>query len=247
MSQQIPDAPKLGTRRIKLYTKKGDNGKTYLFDGNRHSKSEPVFSVLGDLDELNCAIGMLIAQWGVHYSVPVDKQFFRKIQRRIINISSLVATPGPKGEKLVKITDEDIEKLEQEIDRCHSLAPKLTQFILPCSSSCDYDHSSIPGMNHIMLSEASLASAQAHVCRALTRRAERNVLGLWNQTRVEGHPNPNEVSIGVSIGFIKPISRSEKERNTLIYLNRLSDFFFAYSRAVVAHFKYLGLREVTME
>lgn len=198
-------------KRIKLYTKKGDKGQTSLFTGARCNKADPVFSTLGDLDELNCAIGVLIAHWGFYYSFVINKSFLRKIQYHLINISSIVATPGPKGDKLRRTTEEDITEIEKKIDWCQKKAPKLTQFILPGPQSV-YQLSFIgcctENSNLFKANQVSLVSAQAHVCRALARRAERSVLGVWDD------------------------AKQNQETNTLIYLNRLSDFFFAYSRAV---------------
>ena len=245
--QKTPDAPKLKTRRIKLYTKKGDRGQTSLNDGNRCNKTEWIFTALGDLDELNCHIGVLIAHWSIHYSAPapIHHPVFRKIQSNLINISSVVATPGPKSDGLTRISEKDISEIEEKIDLCQKLAPPLKQFILPGPKLWSVDHQSVPSHEHYMASIGSRVSAQAHVCKAIARRAERSVLGLWDYTMVEGNPDgvrPRKEHIG----FIDPVPRSDKERNTLIYLNRLSDFFFAYSRAVVKYFDYLDLMEISM-
>ena len=244
--QKAPGAPKLGTRRIeaarriKLYTKTGDEGKTSLYNGTRCNKAEPIFSTLGDLDELNCAIGMLITYIQVYNISAIEENFFRKIQYHIINISSVIATPGKKNARLTRITEEDIAEIERKIDLSQQNAPPLKQFILP-GAQISKNHLSYTAYGDRVKEpekiQSSLVTAQAHMCRAIARRAERNVLGLWKDVKVRINP------AGKAHYWI---SKADVERTTLIYLNRLSDFFFAYSRTMI-QFRNGGLWEITME
>jgi cob(I)alamin adenosyltransferase len=241
----------------KLYTKKGDKGQTSLYDGSKHSKTEPIFSTLGDIDELNSAIGLLIAFWGNVSSIYINKSFLRKIQYHLINISSVIATPGKKKNKLTRITEEDISELEKHIDYCQSKCPPLKQFILPgpqLPSRLTISEEQIQSQYH------ACVSAQAHVCRAITRRVERRILNLWeNLVRMENVPltedeqkriDEDDSRTGNKTIFCdnyKAVPVCDCERNTLIYLNRLSDFFFAYSRVMVNPQAYHRLEEITME
>ena len=180
----------MAARRIKLYTKTGDKGKTSLYDGSRTGKDELIFDVLGNLDELNCNIGML---WCYECKI-----FFRIIQYNLTNIASNIATPK-KNKNLVEISDGDIKTIEQKIDNLQQRAPILKEFVLP-------------GINK--------SNSQAHICRTLTRRLERSLYKLWNGKEISG-----------------------QEKNILIYINRLSDYFFACA-LVLSNSKEVKISEI---
>lgn len=168
---------------MKIYTKKGDDGSTSLFGGDNVSKDHIRVDAYGTIDELNSFLGLLIDQLE-------DKSiiaFNQKIQHILFNVGSVIATVDERFlEKLPKILNADIEKLEQEIDAMEATLPAMTNFVLPSG--------------HIQVS-------MAHVCRTVCRRAERCLVKL---SRVE------EVNDQVKI--------------SIIFLNRLSDYFFVLSR-----------------
>ena len=177
----------------KLYTKTGDNGTTSLYDGSRLKKNNIHFSVLGDLDELGSNIGLLCAkindenlnsciEFDFAYSLKIDK--LREIQVKLLDIGSNIAViDKKKKEKVPKLTEYDVEILEQWIDECEQKNTKLTEFLLTGVGQSD---------------------SQSNVCRSVSRRVER---GMWNLN--------DEVEVDESI---------------LKYMNRLSDFFFAFAR-----------------
>jgi cob(I)alamin adenosyltransferase len=166
----------------KLYTKTGDKGTTNLYDMRRVSKTNPVFEALGDIDELSAHIGMLYVK--IKGSHPHDT-FLRKIQSKLLDVGSSIATVQ-RRDNIVDISEEDVFAVENAIDDCESRNTPLREFILPGV----YTEDSI-----------------AHVCRAVSRRAERS---LW---RVREEYNQFYTSDYL-----------------FIYMNRLSDYFFALSR-----------------
>lgn len=160
----------------KIYTKKGDKGKTSLYDGSRVYKCDKRICVLGTFDELIAHIGELVVLVDEN-----DRLQLQKIQVILSDISSIIATPkGNKSLPMNTVDEKYISELERGIDRFMSETPPLKDFVLP---------------------GATISNAKAHVCRAVTRRLEREII---ESELVEG-------------SIIK-------------YVNRLSDYFFAYSR-----------------
>lgn len=164
---------------MKLYTKTGDKGITSLYDGTRLPKDDPVFESLGNLDEINAQLGMIKAFWkeeAIRLPIQVYSALFYRdkpsivphdytgpplyfewfnmsnkltcIQRNIMNICSVIATNGTLNELL-------IDEIEKDIDRLDSLVPELKNFIIPSGNKL---------------------CSSIHVCRAITRRAERSCL-----------------------------------------------------------------------
>ena len=162
---------------MKIYTKTGDSGETGLYDGTRVFKNEQIFDVLGSLDELSAHIGMLI-----FHTHKTSISFLRNIQQNLLYIGSIIATPNPKeGQKLPVISDEHTLDIEKYIDELTLSLKPLNQFILQGGNS--------------------MSESQAHICRTVTRRTERELLKYGN----------------VNEHIIK-------------YMNRLSDLFFTIAR-----------------
>lgn len=180
---------------MKIYTKTGDQGETGLYDGTRAPKSDLVFDVLGALDELSAHIGLLIfhlrkqnpkgdfdnvRNFFDNYKEVI--KYLREIQQTLLNIGSIIATPNPKeGQKLPVIVYDQVEKIEKEIDTMTQELEPLTVFILQGGNTA--------------------LDSQAHVCRTVTRRAEREI-----------------------------IKYSNIDENIIKYMNRLSDYFFTFAR-----------------
>ena len=164
---------------MKIYTKTGDGGVTGLYDGTRVQKAEQIFDVLGSLDELGSHIGLFLANFPANFPGEEEK-FLVNIQRTLLNIGSIIATPSGNKD-LPNITEQNIEEIEHEIDRIDIFLKPLTVFL-------------------IMAGE-SILSAQAHVCRTVCRRVERELEKYGNVDRL--------------------ITR---------YINRLSDYFFTLAR-----------------
>ncbi|MDD4778168.1 MAG: cob(I)yrinic acid a,c-diamide adenosyltransferase [Fermentimonas sp.] len=164
-----------------IYTKTGDKGTTGLVGGTRVSKTHIRLEAYGTVDELNSHIGWL----NCIIEEPEHREFLRYIQHKLFTIGSYLATETeskqPKEASI--LTGKDIERLEKQIDLLDSKLPPLRRFVLP-------------GGNE--------AASRAHICRTITRRAERNVYVV-----AESYPVAEEV---------------------LIFLNRLSDYFFLLAR-----------------
>ncbi len=173
---------------MKLYTKTGDDGGTSLFDGSRVRKDHVRVASYGDVDELNSQIGVIRAI--VAESADAPKAVaemagqLRRIQSDLFALGAELATPPASGKTVgAAVTAEDIARLEGLIDAACAAVPPLKTFVLPAGSR---------------------VAAQLHVCRTVSRRAERNVVHLAG---IE------------AVGEL-----------VIIYLNRLSDLFFAWSR-----------------
>ncbi|WP_296203156.1 cob(I)yrinic acid a,c-diamide adenosyltransferase [Psychrobacter sp. UBA3962] len=147
----------MGNRLTKIYTRTGDDGTTGMADGSRVSKADAIFVVMGDVDELNAHIGMILAQIA---ALEADKaQRFTAIsdslstvQHLLFNIGGELAMPEYKG-----ITESHISWLESEIDTFNQDLPALKDFILPAGSRL---------------------VSQVHIARTVCRRAERQAVNL---------------------------------------------------------------------
>ncbi|MCX7697584.1 MAG: cob(I)yrinic acid a,c-diamide adenosyltransferase [Bacteroidales bacterium] len=167
-------------KKFKIYTKKGDFGKTSLIGMTDCNKSHPRVEAYGTLDELASFVGLL------HDSIHFDdiKQKLLDILDDIFTLESHIATyPTANPQHLPSFESSRTQKLEEWIDKIEEELPELNSFILP--------------IGHMVVS-------LSHVCRAISRRAERKLVAIHE---LEG---------------INPIYLS--------YMNRLSDFFFVLAR-----------------
>jgi len=171
---------------MKIYTKTGDNGTTSLYGGERVSKHDIRVEAYGTVDELNSNLGML-------RDIINDKEIessIIEIQKVLFKIGGLLATNPTKKlnsakTKRLEIIDSDIKFLESQIDLMSLSLNKMTHFI-------------IPGGNEIV--------SYCHICRSISRRAERRVTQL------------NDLQL--------------VKKNIIPYMNRLSDYLFTVSRKV---------------
>lgn len=173
----------------KIYTRTGDKGTTSLFSGQRVPKDHHFIEALGSVDEGNSAIGQAIS------FLPKEKKFksiveqLETIQHALFDLGAAIATPRSchQEKKLEKtrFDTEAINFLEKWIDEMEGQLPSLNTFILPGGHP---------------------AGAALHLSRSIIRRAERNVIPLFEQADVS-----------------QPV---------LVYLNRLSDYLFILSRYV---------------
>jgi cob(I)alamin adenosyltransferase len=137
----------------RIYTKTGDYGTTGLVGGKRVSKDSPYTEAGGSLDELNALIGV-VRSFGL--PEPVD-QSLQCVQSDLFLIGAELATPEGAGPRVRGIGDEEILRMENEIDSIESSLEPLKQFILPGGST---------------------AGAFLHLVRAVARRAERHCVAL---------------------------------------------------------------------
>jgi cob(I)alamin adenosyltransferase len=144
----------MGHRLSKITTRTGDKGETGLGDGSRVPKDHPRVAAMGDVDELNSALGVLLAE-----ELPQElRAAFSQVQQDLLDLGGELSIPGHallKSER-VRSLDEHLEAWNKE------LAP-LKEFILPGGSR---------------------AAAAAHVARTVCRRAERSVVALGRKDKV---------------------------------------------------------------
>ncbi len=133
----------------KIYTRGGDGGETSLTDGTRAKKYVPRIEAYGTIDESNAAIGLA----RLHADGENDEMLAR-IQNDLFDLGADVSLPtGTKYEEnALRITEEQVDRLETEIDQMNEDIGPLTSFVLPGGSEL---------------------SAHLHLGRAVVRRAER--------------------------------------------------------------------------
>lgn len=148
-------------RRIKVYTRTGDKGKSSLYNGKRKHKSDDIFAALGDTDELNACLGVAREHCTADVVGKDLPARLVEIQSRLLDIGSTIATPmdtsTPEQLERVAFSDGHVDFLEQWIDDMDAHLPPLRNFVLP---------------------SGGLASSHLHVARAVCRRAERAVAQL---------------------------------------------------------------------
>ena len=146
---------------FKIYTKGGDKGETSLLGGTRVAKSHERVEAYGNLDELNCFIGLIRDQEiDAHY-----RAVLIRIQENLFVAEAMIAKdPETVTRNLPSLSEEDIVVLEKEIDAMNEQLPPLTNFILPGG--------------HPVVSFC-------HVARTVCRRAERSLIRLDQISSVE--------------------------------------------------------------
>jgi cob(I)alamin adenosyltransferase len=142
----------------KIYTRTGDTGETALFAGGRIRKDDPRLEVIGTIDELNAAMGLVRVELGRMEPPPVDlDEFAERTQHQLFNLGAEFAMPQPTQYSANLIQDADVARLEEAIDHWETALEPLREFILP--GGCP-------------------AAAQLHLARCVCRRAERLLVGL---------------------------------------------------------------------
>lgn len=169
----------MGNRLSKLYTKTGDKGETGLGDGSRVDKTDTRVWAMGDVDELNSIIGMLIEQC----EMETICECLRDIQHVLFNLGGELSIPGAE-----LVLEKNVLALETLIDNHNENLPALKEFILP---------------------GGSIVAGTCHLARAVCRRAERRVIALGKNEKINQH--------------------------ALVYLNRLSDLLFVFARILARH------------
>lgn len=138
----------MGYRLSKIYTRTGDAGTTGLGDGSRVGKDAPRIAALGDVDELNAVVGLLLCE-----DLPAEvRALLTGIQHDLFDLGGELSVPGGAFLK-----DTQPARLEQAIDRFNDELTPLKEFILPGGTR---------------------AAALTHHARTVCRRAERAVVAL---------------------------------------------------------------------
>ena len=172
---------------IKIYTKTGDKGQTSLIGGTRLPKHHIRIEAYGTVDELNSFIGLV-------RDTISEKELFDlliEIQDRLFTMGSLLAADPEKNKmQLPQLNESDVVLLEKAIDKMNETLAEMKSFVLPGG------HPTV---------------SYCHIARCVCRRAERAVLKLAENEKVD----------------------------ELIYkyLNRLSDYLFVLSRKLTQDFK----------
>jgi len=139
----------MGNRLTKIYTRTGDDGTTGLGDGSRTGKDSLRVTAYGTVDELNSAIGMVVATDGVDADV---REVLLQLQHELFDLGGELCIPG-----MAMIQAADIDRLEAVLDDFNADLPALKDFILP---------------------GGGMAAASCHLARTICRRAERETVAL---------------------------------------------------------------------
>lgn len=166
----------MGNRLTQIATRTGDDGSTGLGDNTRVSKNSARPHAMGDVDELNSHIGLLLCE-----ALPDDvRAVLVDVQHQLFNLGGEISVPGYE-----MLKDDALLRLDEALALYNEQLPRLLEFILPAGTR---------------------AASQAHVCRTVARRAERNVVALQEVETMRAAPRQ--------------------------YLNRLSDLLFVLSRVL---------------
>ena len=148
----------MGNRLSQIATRTGDDGTTGLGDGARVPKSSPRVHAMGDVDELNSHLGLLLCE-----DIPADiRGLLIDIQHQLFNLGGELSIPGYQ---LLK--EEAVIQLDEALAHYNETLPRLQEFILPAGNR---------------------AASQAHVCRTVARRAERLVVELAQTETIHAAP-----------------------------------------------------------
>ena len=148
----------MGNRLSQIATRTGDNGTTGLGDNTRVSKNSLRVHAMGDVDELNSHIGVLLCE----DMPPGVRTLLVEIQHQLFNLGGELSIPGYE---LLK--PEAVLALDEALAEHNEHLPRLQEFILPAGTR---------------------AAAQAHICRTVARRAERAVVALEGQEALKDTP-----------------------------------------------------------
>jgi cob(I)alamin adenosyltransferase len=139
----MPRDPNEPVRLTRIYTRGGDKGDTSLGDGSRVSKLDPRVAAMGDVDELNSLVGLVGG--------------LDRLQNELFDLGADLSVPYSPGDDRLRITDDAISRLEEELDEANASLPELKSFVLPGGSE---------------------RASRLFLARAVCRRAERTVLGV---------------------------------------------------------------------
>ena len=166
----------MGNRLTQIATRTGDNGTTGLGNNQRVSKNSLRVHAMGDVDELNSQIGLLLCE-----PMPEGvRALLVEVQHQLFNLGGELSIPG-----FELLKPEAVLALDEALAHYNTQLPKLEEFILPAGTR---------------------GAAQAHICRTVARRAEREVVALGNEEALNDTPRQ--------------------------YLNRLSDLMFVLARVL---------------
>lgn len=148
----------MANRLTQIATRTGDDGTTGLGDGQRVPKDHLRVQAMGDVDELNSQIGVLLAE-----PLPdAVRELLGVIQHELFNLGGELSMPG-----YALLKSDAVLRLDEALALHNAALPRLKEFILPAGTR---------------------SAAIAHVCRTVARRAERAVVALGAQESVNDAP-----------------------------------------------------------
>jgi cob(I)alamin adenosyltransferase len=130
-------------RLTRIYTRGGDRGETSLGDGSRIPKTDPRVAAMGDVDELNSLLG-----WAGG---------LERIQNELFDLGADLSVPDTEGDERLRVSQEMVDRIEEEIDAANAALEPLKSFVLPGGAE---------------------RAALLFFARAVCRRAERTVLAV---------------------------------------------------------------------
>jgi len=148
----------MANRLTQIATRTGDDGTTGLGDNTRVSKDSLRVHAMGDVDELNSSIGVLLCE-----ELPLGvRELLVEVQHQLFNLGGELSIPG-----FELLKTEAVAVLDAALQTHNATLPRLAEFILPAGSR---------------------AAALAHVCRTVARRAERAVVALEQSEKLNDSP-----------------------------------------------------------
>lgn len=155
---ELPREVDVGHRLTAISTRKGDGGETGLGDNSRVRKSAPRIHALGEVDELNSQLGVLLCE-----PLPDDvRRLLVQVQHDLFDLGGELSIPG-----FTLLKPAAVAELDAALAHYNAQLPPLKEFILPAGTR---------------------AASLAHVCRTVARRAERAVVALAEQGGVQAEP-----------------------------------------------------------
>lgn len=164
MDDKTFNEPRIALNRI--YTKRGDSGETSLVGGQRVPKDDPRIDAFGVVDELNAFIGLACVSCEASSEVRLHELAFilKRVQQELFNLGSILATkPEDVHPKQPRVTAEEVDQLEREIDSGNAELAPLRSFVLPGGTRLN---------------------AELHVARTVCRRAERLLVAMARREEV---------------------------------------------------------------
>jgi cob(I)alamin adenosyltransferase len=146
--------PGMGNRLSQIATRTGDDGTTGLGDGSRVRKDDLRIAAIGDVDELNSSLGVILCE-----PLPDDvRLLLLVIQQELFNLGGELAVPG-----YALVKEDAVARLDEALAHYNAALPRLAEFILPGGTR---------------------SAALAHMSRTIARRAERSLVALQAQQTV---------------------------------------------------------------
>ena len=152
MAMRKRDEP---VRLTRIYTRTGDAGETSLGDGSRISKTHPLAEAIGDVDELNSALGWALAAG--------TEARLERVQNELFDVGADLSVPFAEDDGRLRVTQEAIDRLEAECDEANARLEPLKSFVLPGGSEL---------------------AARLFLARAICRRAERRAIAAGEVNRL---------------------------------------------------------------